>query len=91
MRTLHIKNGDINYTFTFELKGDIAYYKLYEDDKVIISAVDNGDGYEWCNITDITKYYGFSDVLLFMQCVKICDNKLMGTYEIFETIKLMDL
>lgn len=91
MRTLHIKNGDINYTFTFELKDDKAYYKLYEDDIVIISAVDNGDEYEWYDKRDITQYYGFADVLLFMQCVKICDNKLMGTFEIFETNKLMDL
>ena len=91
MRKLYIKNGDINYTFTFELKDYKRHYKLYEDDIIIISAVDNGDGYEWCNITDITKYYGFSDVMLFMQCVKLCDNELMGTYEIFETNKLMDL
>lgn len=91
MRTLYIKNDLCNYIFTFELKDDKAYYKLYEDDKVIISAVDNEDEYEWYDKRDITQYYGFADMLLFMQCVKICDNKLMGTYEIFETNKLMDL
>lgn len=92
MRTLHIKNEDINYTFTFQVSNTNSIYKLYDEDgKKLISAIDNENGFDWIYKADICTYGGFTDMLVFMQCVKLCDNKLMGTCEIFENIKLMDL
>ena len=92
MRTLYINISDYQYKFTFEVSNSNSIYKLYDEDgKKLISAIDNENGFDWIYKADICTYGGFTDMLVFMQCVKLCDNELMGTYEIFETNKLMDL
>ena len=91
MRKLILKNKEIEYFFTAEKGVGITTYKLYEDKELLISAIENGDGFIFENIVDYSKYFGFAELLLFMNCVKICDSKLMSKYEVLEYLKIDEI
>ena len=63
MRKLILKNKEIEYFFTAEKGVGITTYKLYEDKELLISAIENGDGFIFENIVDYSKYFGFAELL----------------------------
>lgn len=91
MRKLILKSKELQYLFTAEKGEEIITYKLFEDEKLLISAIEDGDKFNFGNIVDYSEYYGFAELLLFMNCVKICDPKLMSKYEVFEFSKIDEI
>lgn len=91
MRKLILKSKELEYLFTAEKGVGITTYKMYEDEELLISAIEDGDGFNFGNIVDYSIYYGFAELLLFMNCVKICDPKLMSKYEVLEHLKIDEI
>lgn len=91
MRKLILKSEELQYLFTAEKGEEITTYKLFENEKLLISAIEDGDGYNFENIVDYSIYCGFAELLLFMNCVKICDPKLMSKYEVLEHLKVDEI